>query len=251
MPSYCICCRAGERALRSCFWVWWYVGAAIPKVVETFVFVWPVYVVEAVLLHQWAEMVAGTLFGTLLSYGFFLPWANNTGSLSYPSGVCSIYVCAFSWVAGALVTSLLIDTKVIEPLRNRLFRDSCMCKRVRSGAWIGVSIGMSFAFSLTAYIHPVAAEQQPFEDWCRPHPQVPLPLVAVPISIFGAVAHIVNIPVSNDVAHRLDHIANSLNKPVLIPPPPHETAQPQRNFHRDLYVVGRDTSFSDTLHEDL
>lgn len=251
MPSYCICCRTGERLLRSCFWGWWYLGAALPKVVETFLFVWPVYIIEAVVLHQWAEMVAGTLFGTLLSYALFLPWANNTDAV-YPSGVCSLYVCAFGWVAGALVTSLLVDAKVIEPLKNRLFRDSCMCKRVRSGAWIGVSIGMSFAFSLTAYIHPISSERQPFDQWCRPHPQVPLPLIAVPIAIFGAIAHIVNIPVSNDIAQRLDEIASSTHKPTLVQPPPQEeTPRPRLSYSNHMYAMGHHTSFSDSYADHL
>lgn len=196
-----ICCGRGELILRSCFWVWWYVGAALPKIIETFVFVWPVHIIEAIILDQWAETIAGGLLGVFMSYAMFLPLADSSSQV-YPGGICSFYVCVFSWVVGAFVTSFVIDLHVIEPLRHSVFEGSRWFRRVRSGAWLGVAIGLSFAFSITLIVHPLPSQVQPFEQWCRPHPTFPLPVLAIPVGLFGALAHMVDVPSFNKIAAR-------------------------------------------------
>lgn len=247
-----ICCGAGELLLRSCFWTWWYIGAAVPKLVETVCFVLPVYVIEALLLHQWAEMLAGALFGTLLSYSFFLPLATDDPT-RYPSGVCSVYVCMFSWVAGAFVTSFVVDIKLIEPFRHRWMETSCKYRRVRSGAWLGLAMGLSFAFSLTSIARD-SQSTQTFDEWCRPHPAFPLPLLAVPIAVFGAMAHLVHVPLANVWAQRLGDytaVANPIasQRAKATPEAPSHPAPPTERVAPHLYAGGIEHSYSSDPYE--
>lgn len=233
-----ICCGRGELCLRSCFWVWWYIGAAIPKLIETFVFVWPAQIIEAILLQQWAETIAGGLLGVFMSYAVFLPLADSSTQI-YPSGVCSMYVCVWSWVVGAFVTSFVIDLRVLEPLKHRIFHDTCWCRRVRAGAWLGVAIGLSFALSLTLIVHPLPSQVRAFEDWCRPHPTMPLPLLAVPIGLFGALAHMVDVPSANKVTERFQHVNDQRHSSLTV----HHTNTQQRvvsnhRFTSDDYSLG-------------
>ena len=228
-----ICCTPAEIAVNSLFVCVWGLFASVLQLLQTLFISWPVRMLTVVIKRQRNELGAGLFVGLGFAHLVFLPIARSV-TTEYPNKLCTSYVCLLSWSFGALCTALAVDTRVIRPMALPCVKQASRWYRaMSSGSWIGFIVGLSFAFQLTTIVRTTDDSYIAFEEWCRPHDEVPVVYVAIPCLFIGAVGGLAALDRADWFLKKRPKQQQAQNKKQRRRRTPGES----RNHHRDIEMA--------------